>query len=48
MIKYRNEGLSNEEIGKKLNIGMVTVWRHLQKLDNAGTSTLFPRDRIAP
>ena len=45
MIKYRDEGLSNGEIGKKLNIGMVTVWRYLQKLDNIREACIWPRDR---
>lgn len=30
MIDLKNKGLSCEEIGKRLNIGTVTVWNHLK------------------
>ncbi len=34
IIKLRQEGLTYEQIGEKLNVGAVTAWNHLQKLNN--------------
>ena len=33
MTKFRNEGLSYEEIAKRLNVCVATVWNHLQKIN---------------